>query len=283
MSATTTTTTDQDRTPTTTTKGGGPLRRVLALGRLETTLLGRNKTALFNAVAMAPVLVLILIPVVGGTLDGGAAFFGAQLIAMLVSFGILFIAYYNLTTTAVARREELMLKRFTSGEVSRTEVLLGMGTPSVIIVLAQLVLGVIAVALAFELPAFTNPILVVCAIVLGFVAFALFAYASSGLTKTVESAQLTTLPVMFVAMLASGVVFPLEMLPELAQRIAELTPLAPVMTLLQLGLTGMNPNGEVFTFTETFAEAFMPMLVLAIWCVLGGLATQRWMRWEPRR
>lgn len=281
MSATTTTATGQ--TPAQAAKGGGSLRRVLALGRLETTLLGRNKTALFNAVAMAPVLVLILIPVVGGTLEDGAAFFGAQLIAMLVSFGILFIAYYNLTTTAVARREELMLKRLTSGEVSHTEVLLGMATPSVIIVLAQVVLGVLAVALAFELPSFTNPILVVFAIVLGFVAFASFAYASSGLTKTVESAQLTTLPVMFVAMLASGVVFPLQMLPELAQRIAELTPLAPVMTLLQLGLTGMTPDGEVLTFAQTFGEAFVPMLVLAVWCVLGGLATRRWMRWEPRR
>ncbi|HLS14935.1 MAG TPA: ABC transporter permease [Beutenbergiaceae bacterium] len=260
----------------------GSLRRTLALGKLEAKLLGRNKTALFNAVGMAPVLVLILLPVVG-SMNEGADLFGAQLLAMLACFGILFIAYYNLTTTAVARREELMLKRLTSGEVSHGEVLIGMATPSAIIVLAQLVLGTVAVGFAFELPALTNPVLVIVALAAGFAVFALLAYASSGLTKTVESAQLTTLPVIFVAMLASGVAFPLEVLPDGVQRVAELTPLAPVMTLLQLGLSGVDADGQVLTFAETFSAGLLPLVVLGLWCVIGALASRRWMRWEPRR
>lgn len=258
------------------------LRRVWALGRMEARLLGRNKTALVNAVAAPPVLMLILLPLVG---DGGAAggALGAQVMTMITAFGLLLIAYYNLTTTAVARREELTLKRLTSGEVSHGEVLAGMATPAALIVGAQLVLATIVVVLAFEVPAPVNPALVLVALIGGFVIFALLGYASSGMTKTVESAQLTTLPVILVTMLASGLGFPLENLPEAAARVAGLTPLAPVVTLVQMGMTGIGPDGQMLDFAGTWGAALIPVMVLAGWCVLGVLATRRYMRWEPRR
>lgn len=272
-----------------TTQGTGRLarfmalaRRVLALARMETTLLVRNKTALVNAVVAAPALVLILIPLVGDVGSAGGAF-GAQVITMLAAFALLFIAYYNLTTTAVARREELTLKRLTSGEITHAEVLAGMATPAGVIIGVQLVLATVVVVLGFDVPFPVNPVLVLVALVSGFVAFALLGYASSGFTKTVESAQLTTLPVILVTMLASGIGIPLENLPDLAQRIAELTPLSPVVRLMEMGMTGVGPDGQVLDFAGTMSAALMPTLLLIGWCVLGVLATRRYMRWEPRR
>lgn len=279
------TSTDQPSTHpgTWTWSGAGQMvRRIWALGRMETRWLARNKTALVNAVLAPPVLVLVLLPLVGDLGAAGEAI-GAQVLTLITAFGLLFIAYYNLTTTAVARREELTLKRLTSGQISHGEVLAGMATPGMLIVLAQVVLAAVVVALGLSMPLPVNPLLVVVALIGGFVVFALLGYASSGLTKTVESAQLTTLPVIFIAMLASGVGFPLENLPEVGQQIAALTPLAPVVTLMQMGMIGVGPDGQVLDFAGTLAPAAMPVLVLVGWCVLGVLLTRRSMRWEPRR
>ena len=258
------------------------LRRVGALGRMESTLLVRNKTALASAILAPPLMVLLFIPLVDPLADS-EGIFAALVIAMMAAFGMLFIAYYNLTTTAVARREELMLKRLLTGELSVAEVLVGMAIPAAMIIGAQLVLVTVVVAFAFQLPAPTNPVLVVVAITGGCLAFSMFGYASSGLTKTVESAQLTTLPVIFVALLASGLAFPLEALPDVVQRIAEFTPLAPVVTLIELGITGRDSDGAAHTFAESFGAGLLPLAVLAAWCVCGVVATRRWMRWEPRR
>ncbi|WP_154794858.1 ABC transporter permease [Occultella kanbiaonis] len=262
----------------------GTLARTRALTRMEVTLLGRNKTTLFNAIALAPLMVLLLMGVIGDRTDGaGAGVFSGALLTTLVAFGLLFVAYYNLTTTAVARREELTLKRLTSGTSSRVEVLVAMSMPALIIVLAQAVLGLAAAAGVIEVPPLTNPILVVLALGLGFAMFAGLAYASSGLTKTVEAAQLTTLPVLMVTMLFSGLTLPLSLLPEPAQTLAELTPLFPVVTLLNLGLTGVTPDGGQVAFAGSFGQAVVPLIVLIAWTALGVLATRRWMRWEPRR
>ncbi|HLS26847.1 MAG TPA: ABC transporter permease [Beutenbergiaceae bacterium] len=257
------------------------LRQIGALARMEATLLRRNKTALINTIVMAPVLVLLLLPVV----DDGAvhAAFGTHLVTLMAAFGLIFVAYYNLTTTVVARREELTLKRLTSGELSPTSVLIGTATPAAAIITGQLILTIAAAAAAFELPLPANPVLVVLALVGGLAVFALLAYASSGMTKTVEAAQLTTLPVIFGTLLASGVTFPLQAMPGPLQQIAELTPLAPVIQLLQTGFLGVDQHGEALTFAQTFTAGLVPVLVLAGWCVLGTLATRRWMRWEPRR
>ncbi len=277
-----TTTTERTAAATTrTAHSTTPLRQIGALARMEATLLRRNKTALLNTIVMAPVLVLLMLPLVG---DGAAgAAFGTHLVALMAAFGLVFVAYYNLTTTVVARREELTLKRLASGELSAASVLIGTATPAAAIIAGQLILTSAAAAAAFDLPLPANPVLVVIALVGGFAVFALLAYASSGMTKTVEAAQLTTLPVIFGTMLASGVTFPLQTLPGPLQQIAELTPLAPVIQLLQVGFLGLDDTGAALTLGETFTAGLVPALVLAGWCALGVLATRRWMRWEPRR
>ncbi|ACQ79842.1 ABC-2 type transporter [Beutenbergia cavernae DSM 12333] len=277
-------------TSTTTTSPAPPRRtvssrRIGALARAEVTLLLRNRTTLFNAVLLAPATVGFLtlvggLDAIAGAVPGGL---GAAVISMLVAMALLIVVYYNLTTTIVARREELVLKRLLTGECSRTEILVATAVPALVILVGQLVLGVAAVAVAFELPSFTNPVLVLLALVGGTAVFALLAAASSGLTRTVESAQLTTLPVLIVTMVFSGGTLPLDLLPDGVQRVAELTPLNPVIELIRLGLTGTSADGETLTFTGTLAEAALPGAILAAWVLLSAFAASRWMRWEPRR
>ncbi|GAB2455506.1 ABC transporter permease [Xylanimonas ulmi] len=273
-----------------TARPAGPARRpararVTSLARAELLLLLRNRTALFNALLL-PVMTVVIFGSIALANDpdaGARAALGARLLPMLLAYALMFVVYYNLTTTLVARREDLVLKRLLTGESSPGEVLAATAAPAVAIVLAQGALGAIAVVAMFGTPPLTNPLLALVALAGGMALFALLAAASAGLTKSVESAQLTTLPILVGALALSGTVAPLSASPEAMERIGRLTPLQPVFELMRLGVAGTGDDGAALTFAETFQAAGFPAAVLAVWLVAAAFAARRWMRWQPRR
>lgn len=266
---------------TSTAPRAGRLDRVLSLVRAEVLLLVRNRTTLFNAVALAPLMVLFL-STLGVVPDGAQQSSVAGLVlTALVALALLFVVYYNLTTTLVARREELVLKRLLTGDVSRTEIVVACATPAVLVVLVQVLLGVAATALWFELPTVQNPAWLLLAVAGGTVLFGLLAAASSGFTRTVEAAQLTTLPVLMVATALSGLTLPLHAMPDGLEMVAQWTPLYPVVALLQHGLGAVALDGTAAS--GAVGDVAQPVAAMVLWVVLGALATTRWMRWGPRR
>ncbi|PYF96316.1 ABC-2 type transport system permease protein [Georgenia satyanarayanai] len=254
--------------------------RMLSLVRAELLLLVRNRTTLFNAVALAPLTVLLFASL-GMTPDSGGSAVAGMLLTSLVALALVIVVYYNLTTTIVARREELVLKRLLTGDVSRGEIITATAAPAVLVLLAQLVLGVVAMAVWLEAPTVQNPLWVAAAVVGGVVLFVLLAAASAGLTRTVETAQLTTLPILMVATALSGLAIPLHVMPDALETVAQWTPMYPVVALVQHGLGAVALDGTVAS--GALADVTQPLAALALWIVLGGLATRRWMRWEPRR
>ena len=258
--------------------------RMLALVRVEFILLLRNHTALFNAVALAPLTVAFI------AWTGADAFLGrgedtavaGMLPTMLATLALVVVVYYNLTTTFVSRREELVLKRLLTGEVSRAEILTAYATPAVAISTAQLVLGTVAMGLWWiALPRVQNIVWLTIGLVGGIVLLVLLAAAGSGLTRTVETAQLTTLPMLAVATELSGVFVPLSFLPDVVQAVAIWSPMYPVVTLIQHGLGAALPDGS--TASGALADVAQPLACLIAWLVVGVVALRHWMRWEPRR
>jgi len=258
----------------------GRVARAASLVRAEVLLLVRNRTTLFNAVALAPLTVVFLASV-GMVPDVGGGAVAGMLVTTLVAIALVIVVYYNLTTTLVARREELVLKRLLTGDVSRTEIVAACATPAALVLFAQVALGIVAMAVWMEMPAMQNAAWVVLALAGGGVLFVLLAAASSGLTRTVETAQLTTLPILMVATALSGIAVPLHLMPDVVENVAEWTPMYPVVALLQHGLGAATLDGTVAS--GAFDDVLQPVAALAAWIVLGALATHRWMRWEPRR
>jgi ABC-2 type transport system permease protein len=256
-------------------------RRVAALARAETLLLLRNGTALFNAVAISPLFVLFF-ATISGTLgpdaDPDAA--GPLILQQLAAMSLLFVVYYNLTTTYVARRQELVLKRLLTGECARAELLAAAAVPALLVTAAQLVLGYAAVALLLAPPPLANPLLPLLALALATPTLVLLAAATSGVSRTVESAQLTTLPALAVLMVFSGVVAPAS---GGLDDVARFTPMHAVAALFRLGLAGTDADGAALALGETFAQAALPAAVLLGWLGLAWYAARRWMRWEPQR
>ncbi|MGW8883467.1 ABC transporter permease [Streptomyces sp. NPDC055749] len=249
-------------------------RRLSALGRAELTLLIRNRTAVFVALLMP----LIMIVAMKSSLDrmdlGGT---GLTVAGAALSGGIgmvlLQVVYMNLVSSYVARREELVLKRLRTGEVSDREILTGTALPSVLLALAQSVLIVAVGTIAFGLGAPQRPELLVAGLLLGLVLLTALAAATSALTRTVQTAQLTTLPLFFVSMLGSGLFVPLEVFPERVASLCELLPLTGTMTLVRAGWLGGTESQDLLGAA----------LTTLAWTANAVFAGQRWFRWDPRR
>lgn len=255
-----------------------PARRVMAMSAAELRLLLRNKTALFMVLAMPVLLVVALL----GVADDSGIDVGVYLAGMLIGFVLLFVVYYNLVTTYVARREELVLKRLRTSEAQDREIMLAGAVPSLAIAAAQVILGVLGAVLLLDMGAPVNPLLVIAALLAGSGVFVLLALVSTVFTRTTELAQVTTMPLMIVCLLFSGLTFPLDILPDAAATAARLLPLTPVVELTQLGLSGAVGDDSPVGFAATFGEAVIPGAVLVLWLYLGTYGVRRWFRWEPR-
>lgn len=254
------------------------LERAWSLAELEMSLLWRNKTAVVTAVGFTPVLVVLGVRVFDRLAGGHLT---ASLTVLLATFTLLLGSYYNLTTATVARREEGMLKRLTAGEVSRAEVLVAIAVPHFLLALVQTALAFVGLSLTVGTPNLTYVFLAFLAFLGGAVMLSLLAFATSGKTRTVESAQLTTMPLLMVAPAFGGLFFPLDVLPDAVRTVAELTPLAPVVALLRVGLGAAGPDGT--ELVAGLATTGRPLAVLLAWLVLAAYLARRSTRWDARR
>ncbi|GAA3650523.1 ABC-2 type transport system permease protein [Lentzea atacamensis] len=234
--------------------------RAVAVGQAELKLFWRNRTALFNSLLLPALLVPALMAA-----DGD----GVPLIVGLTGFVLLMAVYYNLVTTFVARREELVLKRLRVGELTDPEILLGASLPSIAVALVQMVLFTVIVGVITGVAVPSRPWFLLVGVAGGVVVFVLLAAASSAFTRTVEMAQVTSLPVLVACVLGSGVMIPLSVMPDGVASVLRLLPLTPVLDLMRAGWA----DGPVLR----------PLIVLAVWIGLGTYAVRRWFRWDPRR
>ncbi|MFI9205807.1 ABC transporter permease [Streptomyces sp. NPDC053048] len=248
--------------------------RMLALGRAELTLLGRNRMALYMALLMP----LTMVWAMSGAMervDLEETGMTANEVLMTGSFGyiLLFAVYQNLVSAYVARREELVLKRLRTGEAGDAEILSGTALPAVAVAMAQSVLLLIAGVALLDLRAVARPDLVLAGLVLGVVLSVTLAAVTAGQAKTVESAQLVTMPLFLVSLLGSGLFVPVEVMPETLADVCRLLPLTPVIDLIRGGWLGGMDAGEALRALGT----------ALVWSGLGVFAVRRWFRWEPRR
>lgn len=254
-------------------------RQMRALASSEWQLLRRNTVALINTL-FVPVLMVgffALFPV------GGELQFGVVAPILLLGMALMFVVYYTLVTALVARREAYVLQRLRSGEASDAVILGGLSLPFVLITVVQSLLGVVGAVLLLDADTPTNPVLILVATVGSAVVWALLAVASTGFTRSVEHAQITTMPLLLVAILGSGLSVPLTLLPEWAQTVAAFTPMHPVVELMRLGMAGATVDGTALDFGATFTEAVQPLAVLVLWTFVALWAIRRYLRWEPRR
>ncbi|MFE5190970.1 ABC transporter permease [Streptomyces sp. NPDC056628] len=255
-----------------------PAGRLTALARAELTLLGRSRGTLVAALFVPLVLPFSVWSATKDMdLEKAGLTPGTVVLPAAIGFSLLFAVYGALVGVFTARREELVLKRLRTGELRDAEILAGSALPAVVTGLVQSLLLAAGCMILLDVPLPPAPYLAVPALLAGLLLCAALAAVTSAFTRTTESAQVTTLPLMLVSMLVSmlgsGMAVPLEVLPDRLASMCELLPLTPVITLVRGGWTG-----ELSAY-ETLGAATTALA----WTVLAVFAVRRWFRWEPRR
>ncbi|MGW3018035.1 ABC transporter permease [Streptomyces longwoodensis] len=251
-----------------------PVRRMAALARAELTLLGRSRSTLLSAVLVPLTLPVALRSAVSQMdLDEAGLDVGLVMLPASIGFSLLFGVYSALVGIYAARREELVLKRLRTGEPRDAEILAGAALPVVVTGLVQSLVLVAACTVVLDMPAPGAPHLAVLGLLLGLVLCAALGAVTATVTRTVESAQVTTLPLVLLSMTLSGVTVPLELLPDRLASVCALLPLSPVITLVRGGW-----SGDLSAY-----EALGAVATALAWTALAVFAVRRWFRWEPRR
>ncbi|MER6564669.1 ABC transporter permease [Streptomyces sp. NPDC001093] len=257
-------------------RGGGTSagRRLWALGRAELTLLSRNRGVVFTALAVPLLLPFTVRPAMDQLdLKKQGLTIGTTLLTAAIGFSFLFAVYTSLVNTYVARREELVLKRLRTGELSDTEILTGTALPALVIGLAQALVLCAGCAALLHTGAPKAPYLILPGLVAGYLVSAALAALTASFTRTVESGQVTAMPLMFLSMVGSGITIPTEVMPDKLATVCDLLPLSPAIRLVRGGWTGQLSTGE----------ALGALATALAWIFLAVFAVQRRFRWEPRR
>jgi ABC-2 type transport system permease protein len=230
---------------------------------------------------LGPVALLGSVAVVGGS--NGRELDGPDFIASAIGITLVMVAYYNLVTTFVARREELVLQRMRTGELTDAEVLLGTAVPTLLVTVVQVVLVAVGVVVLGKWSAPVDVVLPVLALLGGGALMVVLAAATTSFTRTVDAAQFTTLPLVLAATCFSGLLVQLSGFPERLAQALRLLPLTPVIELSRLGLVGETWRGSAVDTAGAWAAAPVPLAVLAGWLVVGAVVARRVFRWAPRR
>ena len=262
--------------PTDAAARGSALRRFAALVRGETTILLRNGTAVFTAVALPFVVGFAF----AGIEQDGAGL-GVMLTMVLTGTSLMFVIYYTMVTSLVGRREQLVLKRLLAGEPTAVEILAAPAVPLWALFAIQSLIGVGGALLLGTRVA--HPWALALALIGGAATWTALAIVSAALTRTVESAQLSTLPLILISLLLSGLSIPLEWLPAPVPAIAHLLPMTPVIDLLKLAYLGIGVDGRVLTEpSEVLLGAAGMLLPLALWTAGSLIMGLRRFRWDAR-
>ncbi|MFJ6542039.1 ABC transporter permease [Streptomyces sp. NPDC091385] len=251
-----------------------PVQRLTALARAELALLGRNRGVVLTALIVPLTVPFSLRGAVNTMhLRQAGLTIGAVMLTAALGFTFLFAVYTALVNAYVARREELVLKRLRTGELSDAEILTGTAVPAVSLGLAQALLLCAGCAVLLRTGPPKAPYLTVLGVLAGLVLSAALAALTASFTRSVESAQVTALPLVFVSMIGSGIMFPAEVMPDGLARVCAFLPLSPALRLVSGGLTG----------AMSAYQALVAVAGALAWVVVAVFAVHRWFRWEPRR
>lgn len=246
-------------------------RRIVGLARANFLLTTRNRlTLVYGLVLPLLPLLLLLVGERGDTTVGGSAVTTTLLMALL------FPVYYNVLSLVVSRRDELVLKRLRTGETRDGELVVALSLPGIAIALAVAVLT-LGAGMAAGLPLPTNIALYVVGVLVSAVMFVAFAFWTAAWTRTAESAQLTSLPIITLAIIGTFT----AAMPERWVQVVERTPGGALDQLVRISWFGEAGSRDV-GFVDGWVAAGPPLLVLVAWTAVAVWLAARSLRWEPR-
>lgn len=262
--------------------------RLGSLARAETLQFLRNRTLIFMAVLFPLGMPLAIYAITVGSAPEEAGVEGVAAglaVEMFLVFGLMFVQYYSVLSMATTRRDERVLKRLRTGEARDTEILAALCAPgAVMTVLFAVIVAVVLLVAGAPAPANILPLLP--ALLLGLVVSSALALLTSAFTRNAEAAQMTSMPVMVLALVSMASIR--DLLPESLAGIIDRTPFALIYDLGYLSWNGTTYAGQMegapaLGAGEVLADAAPSLLVLLLWTIAIVYLGRRKMRWDTHR
>lgn len=256
-----------------------PLR---ALAKAEYLQFRRNRTLVFMGTVF-PIGMPLAMFFLARAEDGAASAWTVVTLEMFAVVALLFVQYYSVLSMVTTRRGEGVLKRLRTGEAADWQIMAAPAVPGALLTVVGAAV-ITAVVYAAGAPAPVNVGLMLLSLVGGLVVFTALALLTAAYTKDAEAAQVTSLPVIAVAVM--GMASMREMLPERYAAIADYSPFAAVSDLLSLGAVGRLGSDPATTtaldFAGTVEQMVSPLAILVAWTVLALALVRRKFRWDDR-
>jgi ABC-2 type transport system permease protein len=236
--------------------------------RNQQRLFWRSRESAFFTFLL-PILLLVLLGSVYGDdeIDGipGADY----LVAGLIGYGVVAVAFAGLAINVVIRRESGVLKRVRGTPLPPAVYLLAVIVSELIVIGIQVVCQVLIGHYLLDASFPESPGGLVLALVLGAASFAALGLAVTGLVRSSEGSSAVVnaiyLPMTFIC----GVFFSATAFPAFLEKIADVLPLTYLLELVR----DLFVEGESWSATA--------VAVLAVWGVVGLVVALRTFRWEP--
>lgn len=238
------------------------MKPLLAHLHLELALLARNGESLLLTLGIPALLLVFFANVDVLPIDGEPIDFLAP---GVLSLAVLSTALVNLTIGTAFEREYGVLKRLGATPLGRPRLLAAKTLTILVVEIVQVaVLWAISLALGWD-PS-PEPTFVL-AVILGTAAFAGLGLCLAGTLKAMVALAAAN-GLYLVLLLLSGMVIPLDELPEQAQAVARALPSGALTEVMRGTLTaGVSVPDRAWA-------------VLAAWAVAGPLLATRLFRWE---
>lgn len=247
------------------------MRTFAAMTKVEIGLVLREPAALFFILAL-PLLLLTLNGAGGGN-EPQEMFGGVGLVDVLVPGLLLLImctsGLMHLPETLAGYRERGFLRRLRVSPLRPWQILGAHAATHLAIALIGLVMLVGVGTYAFDLTAPVAWATTAAAITASALMVVAVGFVLASVAPTARTAQAVGAALYFPAIFVSGVVFPAEALPDLAQRIAQALPFTYAVRAIR----------EAWTAGAVDAPAFGVLVVTVLMAVAVGL---RAFRWETR-
>ncbi len=243
----------------------------LKLTNTNLKLFAREPVALFFTIAFPLMLLLMFGAMFGNEPDPlyGNGTFGYidSYIPALAAIVIGTVALQSIPINTATQREQKILRRFKATPMPSSTYILADVVSNFVVSLVGMVLLIVVAKLVFNLRFGGSVLNVILGFLISAVGFIAIGYIIASLAPTSRIAQVVGSVVYFPMMFLSGAAFPLRMMPDGVQNVAELLPMTHMVTLLQDLWFGAGWNQT-------------SLLVLVVMLVIGAAVSTFVFRWE---
>lgn len=248
------------------------LRQVRHQLRYEQRTYWRNPASVFFTVGLPVLLLVIFTSLNQDDLDPvSGRSFGSYFVPGMMTFGVISTTYGNLAARLVFRRESGLLKRVRATPLPSSALITGMlaNAAIVAVLIAATVLAVGRVV--YDVPLPRDWPLTAAVLVVGSASFAALGLAMATFVPNVDAADPmafgTLLPLLFI----SGV---FDQVPS-ESLLNQIAALFPVKHLFDAALAATELQGD--------GAAYLDLLAVGAWGIVGAVIAIRRFRWEPSR